>query len=196
MDNVKTPYIIQQGRVLARRPEKDYETTGASDSITITSVAANLTCSLNTTAPFIGVVDGSGILWQLPNRCVQYDVSSVTLNLSEIYETKRMISVPAKITIGLQGGGTMQFSRYKESDSARGFAWRNGTAAIFTDTLVPVAGTTFYTDPQMSISGGTTTAYATPTASAYPGGWKALFSVVPKQIAYEVIKTGTYGENR
>lgn len=196
MDTVKTPYIIQQGRVLARKPEKDYETTGASEAITIASVNANLTCALNTTAPFVGVVDGNGILWQLPNRCVQYGESSVTLNLSEIYETKRMISVPATTTIALQGGGSMTFSRYKESDSARGFAWRNGAAAIFTDTLVPVAGTTFYTDPQMSVSGGTTTAYATPTASAYPGGWKALFSVVPKQIAYEVIKTGTYGENR
>ena len=193
MDTVKTPYIIQQGRVLARRPEKDYEITGASEAITIASVNANITCTLNTTAPFIGVVDGNGILWQLPNRCVQYGGSNVTLNLSEIYETKRMISVPAETTIDIQGG-TMSFFRYKESDSARGFAWRNGTAAIFTDTLVPVAGTTFYTDPQMSVSGGTTTAYQTPTASAYPGGWKALFSVVPKQIAYEVIKTGTYGE--
>lgn len=195
MDTVKTPYIIQQGRVLARRPEKDYETTGASEAITIASVNANLTCTLDTTAPFVGVVDSNGILWQLPNRCVQYGESSVTLNLSEIYETKRMISVPAETTIDIQGG-TMSFSRYKESDSARGFAWRYGAAAIFTDTLVPVAGTTFYTDPQMSVSGGTTTAYQTPTASPYPGGWKALFSVVPKQIAYEVIKTGTYGENR
>lgn len=191
MSVISTYYIVQNGRVLSRKCEKSYEIADA--IYNITSVDAHLSCVVNTTAPFDGILDEAGTFWQLPDYSVVYDSASVVLNLAELYEAKNMVITPAVVQVTIDGS-VKSLTRDRASDSAHGVAWKDETITIWTDRLVP-DGTTFWTDSGLSVIGGTVTMYVPPTVQNYPGGWKALFSITPAQLAFSIVATGIYGEN-
>ena len=174
-----TTYIIQPGRVFQRMEISPEGTqTSGDSSIPITTVAANLKTTINTTAPFIGVLDEQNHLWRLQNTDVVYGTSSITLNLTDIYRSRRMISHEAFIFATLPDKPLWAFGRYPTADSKYGYAWWTGggdMAIIYTDTQSPTVGVTpFYTDPKLTTSPGVITNMGNPTTSPYPGGWKAL----------------------
>lgn len=192
MAEVTAPYIIQQGRVFARKNEKIYEVSDA--SYNISQLSGLLSFIVGTTAPFDGIVDEQGTFWQLSEHSVTYASTYVTLNLTEIFEARNLIQTPAMVTATV-GGSSKTLLRDRSSDSAHGIAWKDGSTTIWTDRVVAGGGSPFWTDSGLSVSGGTITTYLMPNTTGYPGGWKALFSVVPAQIAFSVVSSGTYGEN-
>ena len=188
-----TPFITQNGTVFSRKGETAFVTGAARIDITRDMVGADLVATMPTDAPFDAVLDEQGTYWQLRDRDVVYGADNVKICLYSIYEIRNMIQTQATITIS-DSSNSMVLSRFRESDPIRGFAWRNGNFAVYTKTPVASNGMAWYTDAGMTISGGTTTAFTNPTVtSAYAGGWKGVFSVVPNQLSYSVVSSGTYG---
>ena len=188
-----TPFITQNGTVFSRKGEAPFVTGPARIDLTNAMVGADLVATIPTTAPFDAILDEQGTYWRLRDRDVVYGANNVKVVLYSIYQIRNMITANATITIS-DANSSMTLTRYRESDPIRGFAWRNGNAAVYTKTPVASSGMVWYTDPLLTISGGTTTAFTNPTVtSAYNGGWQAVFSVVPQQLAYSVVSSGTYG---
>jgi hypothetical protein len=186
------PFITQNGTVFSRNPDQAFVTGAARIEITPDMVGANLVATMVTSAPFDAVLDEQGTYWQLRDRDVVYGEHNVQINLYSIYEIRNMISAQATIQIS-DSTSSMTLTRYRESDPIRGFAWRNGNAAVYTKTPVAATGIAWYTDPQMTSSGGLTTSHSNPSVtSAYQGGWMGVFSVVPKQLSYTPVSSGTY----
>ena len=184
-----TPYIVQSGRNFSRKNEVSFVTAQARVAITSSMVSATLVAQLPYTMPFDGVVDEQGTFWQLKDRDVVYGANNVKINLYSIYEIRNMINTQSTITVGGSA-----YSRFPDMDSTRGYAWRNNNTVVYTKNQVGSAGITYYTDTQLVSSGGTATASTNPSVtSAYTGGWQVAFSVMPNQIAYTVVSSGTYG---
>ena len=189
-------FVTQNGRIFARKGAITFETGNA--RINIPSIAANLTCTLANTAPFDGVIDETGAYWQLDDRHVVYGQSSVTLNLYDILDKRGLIKTPSSITIGT-GANSKTLSRYPESDSHRGFAWRVDNYVVFTTTPVAATGIDWYGDPLLTDKANAgTTGFTNPVlATGYSytaNSWQAAFSVVPQTISFTVVETGTYTE--
>lgn len=188
------PFITQVGTVYSRKVESTFETGQARVDITSSMVGGDLVATIANTAPFDAVLDEQGTYWQLRDRDVVYGENNVKVYLGSIYEIRNMISDPATITIG-SGGDSVTLQRFPESDPLRGFAWRYGNAVVYTKTPVASSSIVWYTDQNLVSSGGTATSFTNPTVtSAYAGGWQAVFSVVPQQITYSVVASGTYSE--
>lgn len=187
-------HIIQNGRTFERQNGLSFE--AGSSRVGIPSVAGNLTCTLAYTAPFDGVIDETGEYWQLGDHYVKYGLSNITLNLYEVFDKRNLIKTPSKISANT-GSGSKDYSRYPESDSDRGFAWRNGNEVIFTAAPLAATGIPWYTDPTLkAASPGNTTGSTNPelkTGYSYSSNsWQAVFSLVPHSLTYTVVKTGTY----
>ena len=186
---MSTPYIVQSGRNFSRKHEVSFVTGQGRIALTSSMVSATLVATVPYAMPFDGVVDEQGTFWQLKDRDVVYGANNVKINLYSIYEIRNMISTQPTITVG---GFT--YSRFPDMDSTRGYAWRNSNTVVYTKNQVGSAGITYYTDTQLVSSGGTATASTNPSVtSAYTGGWQVAFSVMPNQIAYTVVSSGTYG---
>ena len=122
------------------------------------------------------MLDENSHLWRLQNMDVTYNAASVTLNLTDIYRSRKMISSEASIFATLPGSSLKAYKRYPESDSVYGYAWMNADSGqvIFTAAPVPSVGMQYYLGPTLTTVTGTVSSITNPTASAYPGGWQAL----------------------
>ena len=196
------PFITQNGTVYARRPDSSFTPGDGRKAITEDMVTSALVVTFPTTAPFEAILDEQGTYWRLRDRDVVYGADNVKVSLYSICEIRNMIATQATVTVNVVSNGTqgtMTFSRYRESDPIRGLAWRNGNAAIYTKTPFVSAGTPCYTDPNLTINGGTIAAVGNPvTSNTYdPTSWKGVFSEVPAALTFTSVGGGTYGtENR
>lgn len=182
-----TPYIVQSGRNFSRKNEVSFVTAQARAAITSSMVSSTLVATVPYTMPFDGIIDEQGTFWQLKDRDVVYGATNVKINLYSIYETRNMINTQPTITVGGSA-----YSRDPDTDSTRGYAWRNNNKVVYTKHQVGSAGIAYYSDAKLVSSGGTATASTNPSVtSAYAGGWQVTFSVMPNQLAYTVVSSGT-----
>jgi len=192
------PFITQNGVVFARRPDSSFVEGNGRKAISAGMLSSDPAVTFQTTAPFDAILDEEGTYWRLRDRDVVYGENNVKVSLYSICEIRNMITTQATVTVNVinnGSSGTMQFSRYRESDPIRGLAWRNGNAIIFTATPFVSAGTPCYTDANLTINGGTLASVAYPelTSSYTPTAWEGVFSEVPAAISYSVVSSGTYG---
>lgn len=192
------PFITQNGVVFARRPDSSFAPGNGRKAISDGMVTDDLVVTFQTTAPFDAIMDEQGTFWRLRDRDVVYGENNVKVSLYSICEIRNMIATQATVTVNVVTDGvtgTMTFSRFRESDPIRGLAWRNGNAAIYTKTPFVSSGTPCYTDPNLTINGGTLSAVGNPVmTNAYdPTAWQGVFSEVPAAVAYSVVSSGTYG---
>ena len=191
------PFITQNGVVFARKTDSSFTSGTGRREIDEDMVTSDLVATLDTTAPFDAILDEQGTYWRLRDRDVVYGADNVKVNLYTIYEIRDMITRQATIQVQYNDGGntsSMTLSRFRESDPIRGFAWRNGNAAVYTKTPIASEGLEWYSDPKCEILGGSAISASYPNVtSEYHGGWQAVFNDAPAGFTYSFVSSGTYG---